>query len=144
MINAWKIIWQDNDHRYIKRFEGESPADSGAVEYGKKLQKRGLTVNIVSQRKAFAPPKNKILPPKFGMIWCPYCLKWRDFHEVSIMGKDGVRSPVQWRCPVCTISIRDHYVRLYNLDMVLRYEGREEAKRMMPKQKVLIKKRRRR
>ena len=127
MTNAWKVIWYDDDRKFLKRFEGDSPRESGAIEFGKSLQSVGIkSIHIVSQRKAFAPPKDKLVPPEHGMLWCPYCLKWKTFIETSIMDKDGIRSPIDWRCPVCTISIRNFYVRRYNLEMVLRFEGRAE------------------
>lgn len=129
MVNGWKVIWFKDGKKLVRKFEGDSPKDSGAVDFGKRLQRTGSkSVRIVSQRKAFAPPKDKRQAPVLGMLWCPYCLKWVEFQETSIEGSDGTRSPILWRCPVCTISIHNYYVRKYNLDMVLRFEGRAELK----------------
>jgi hypothetical protein len=127
MVNGWKVIWFDGDKKLVRKFEGDSPRESGAVDFGKRLQASGHNrVHIVSQRKAFAPPQDKRQAPERGMLWCPYCLKWRNFVETSIQGQDGTRSPIQWRCPICTISVNNFYVRRHNLDMVLRFEGRAE------------------
>jgi len=127
MSNGWKVIWFDEGKKLVRKFEGDSPRDSGAVDFGKRLQASGLNpVHIVSQRKAFAPPKDKNRPPEPGMLWCPYCLKWRHFHEISVMDSDGIRSPILWRCPVCTISVRNFYVKRYNFEMVARFDARDE------------------
>lgn len=127
MINGWKVIWFEGDKKRVRKFEGDSPKESGAIHFGKRLQASGLNrVHIVSQRKAFAPPKDKRQAPETGMLWCPYCLKWRHFIETAIMDADGIRSPVLWRCPICTISVSNFYVRRYNFDMVARFDARAE------------------
>ena len=124
MINAWKVIWKTEDGRKLLRkgFNGDSPRESGAVAFGKKLQERGLKdVTIVSSKKAFAPPLAKQKPPEVGMLWCPYCLKWRFFRELSIRYISH-RGPLLWRCPICTISIHDPYVKKFNFEMVTRLD----------------------
>ena len=127
MTNGWKVIWFEGDKKRVRKFEGDSPRESGAIHFGKRLQASGLNrVHIVSQRKAFAPPRDKRQAPEAGMLWCPYCLKWRHFIEIAIMDADGIKSPIQWRCPICTISVNDFHVRRYNFEMVTKFNIRSE------------------
>lgn len=128
MQNAWNVIWRNTEgKKLIRKFEGDSPRESGAIAFGKKLQSQGWTVDIVSRRKGFAPPTSKLEAPEYGMLWCPYCLKWREFREFSVK-TNGFRGPLIYRCPVCTISIRDFYVRKYNFDMVSRLDARMRSR----------------
>lgn len=127
-MQSWTVIWWDASKRkYIRRFPGDKPSSSGALEFGKQLQARGLKPEIVSGSKAFPPPAKLRIAPEEGMIWCPYCLKWRKFHKKAI-AREGVVGPGLWRCPVCTISIKDAYVRMYNQTMIIRLEGIDRPK----------------
>ena len=135
-MNTWSVIWWQSGKKYIKRFPGDKPSESGAIDFGKKLQDRGIKPNIISAKKAFAPPFKIRTPPELGMIWCPYCLKWRWFVNKAIRHGELV-GPSLWRCPICTISIRDAYVRMYNPDMVIRLEG---AKIKVPSEKKMRRK----
>jgi hypothetical protein len=120
MINSWKVFFTREGKKYKKTFVGDSPRP--AVDYGKQLKRSGvLNVELVSASKAFAPPKDKLRPPEPGMLWCPYCLKWRFFREFGTRHAT-YRVPAKMRCPVCTISITDYYVRKYNPVMIMRVE----------------------
>ena len=126
MENAWKTQWEENHVRRFKRFEGDSPHD--AVAFGKKLKSRGIiVVDIISQRRAFPPPIKAQTSPKPGLLWCPYCVKWREFSEIEVQGRD-FKTPALLRCTVCTISVKDCYVRTYNPELVMRYEIEAEIK----------------
>lgn len=135
VINAWKVLWITEHHRRHKRFEGDSPKP--AVEFGKELKRRGvLSVHIISARKAFAPPLKKKgfpsqgfeAPPAYGLLWCPYCVKWREFEDSAIVNKDGIEGPSIFRCSICTVSIMDYYIKLYNPEIVERLNIALEAK----------------
>jgi len=136
--NVWKVQFRQNGKRVFRKFEGNSPIQSGAVEFGKDLKNRGISIDVISVRKAYPPPyKNKKKQwlgrqeaPHLGLLWCPYCIKWREFHYAAISSKDGI-SPELFRCPVCTISIRDHYIQLYNPDMFMRLDIEQEVKEAM-------------
>lgn len=135
--NTWNVIWYRENKKYIKGpFVGDKPSESGALAFAKKLKGKGIPVSnihIVSRRKTFAPPPDKLKAPDPGMTWCPYCLKWREFVEKAIR-KDGLLGPVDWRCPICTVSIHDYYIRMYNPAMIIRYEAR---KTKVPSEKML-------
>jgi hypothetical protein len=120
MINAWNVQWNDGEKLVRKVFEGDSPKDSGAVSFAKELRGRGLSVDIISRRHGFPPPVKMREPPRMGMLWCPYCIKWREF-EVIAISHEGFTTPDLLRCPVCTISIMDYHVRTYNVEFVERY-----------------------
>lgn len=114
------------------------PRESGAIDYGQKLKSRGIPteqIHIVSRRHGFAPPPKLRHPPQGGMFWCPYCLKWRNFIEKSIK-RDGLRGPLLWRCPICTVSVKDAKVRQYNLVMVEKLEARAQVKKLATAQKI--------
>jgi hypothetical protein len=129
--NAWKVIWIDHaGKKYFRNFDGEKPRESGAIDFGKKLKAQGFhSVDVVSKRRAFAPPPGKSRPPSLGLLWCPYCLKWREFVFKSIR-RGTVRTPVAWRCPVCSISTEDHFVKRFNFMEVARLD---EAAVKVPK-----------
>jgi hypothetical protein len=121
MKNAWNVFWRDGEgKKFVRSFPGEKPSESGAIEFAKNQRARGFTdVNVTSRRKAFAPPFNLRNSPEAGMLWCPYCLKWRHFMERAMKFKDFSTGP-EWRCPVCSISINDAYVRRYNPVMYIK------------------------
>ncbi|HUV13117.1 MAG TPA: hypothetical protein VMY18_05705 [Acidobacteriota bacterium] len=120
MINAWKVLWKDQDGaKKFRRFEGDKPTE--AVEFGKELKRRGFPVDVISARKGFPPPLKVSQPDRIGTLWCPYCVKWRDFHETAVKW-EGFITPVILRCTTCTISVKDAYVRRYNPLIVAKYE----------------------
>lgn len=135
--NAWNVIFFKEGKKYIKVFEGEKPGESGAITYAKKLKARGIIqVEVVSRRKAFGPPLAKQHPPQEGLLWCPYCLKWREFTERAIR-TNGLLGPMVWRCPVCTISVNDYHIRRFNVVMVARLDHRSRTR--VPSEKEIRK-----
>jgi len=126
-MNAWKVIWYENSHKYLKNnFDGDSPRASGAIDYAKSLIARGIPVDhvhVVSKRKAFPPTTEMLAKKILGFSWCPYCLKWREFKYSALKLKDMV-IPEEYRCPVCTISINDYYVKLYNPILIAHMEAK--------------------
>lgn len=94
-----------------------------------------MEVYVVSARRAYPPPlvdpkwpsKGYQSPPTHGLLWCPYCVKWREFEESAVRVMGNI-SPDLFRCPICTISIMDHYVNLYNPEMVIRLNIASESK----------------
>ena len=126
MENAWKTQWEEEGRRRYKEFAGDKPTP--AVEFGKKLKLRGIAVvDVISVRRAFPPPLKHQTSPGPGYLWCPYCLKWRPFEESAVQYTDFY-TPAVMRCPVCTISIKDAFVRMYNPELVIRYEMEMEMR----------------
>lgn len=126
MANSWKVIWFENHKKYKKTgFPGDSPRASGVIDYAKSIIARGIPVDqvhVVSMRKGYPPTREAQLHRPQGSTWCPYCLKYREFHLAALM-VDGIPGPEDFRCPVCTISIQDYYVRKYSADLVARMEA---------------------
>jgi hypothetical protein len=120
MQNAWNVQWKENEHLLRKVFDGDSPKLSGAVDYAKQLRDRGFPVDIISRRRGFPPPIKFKEPPQLGMLWCPYCIKWREFHVAAVKTTEYT-GPSLLRCPACTISIMDYYVRRHNSLFAERY-----------------------
>jgi hypothetical protein len=119
-MNTWAVVWWEEGKKKLRRFPGDKPSDSGAIAFAKQLP---VTKKyIYSMKKAFGPPLAKRRAPEDGMLWCPFCLSWRHFVQKAIH-RDGWTTPVLWRCPICTISIKDARVRQYNPDMIIRLEG---------------------
>jgi hypothetical protein len=126
MQNAWRTQWVEEHKTKTKRFENEKP--TRAVEFGKQLKSRGImVVDVISMRRAFPPPLKHSISPKPGLLWCPYCLKWREFIEAEVKYPDFM-TPILLRCPICRISVKDAYVRMYNPEIVIQYEMRAEMK----------------
>lgn len=142
MQNAWNVQFIEDDRVLVKIFEGDSPKESGAVKFAKELKLRGLRVDIISRRKGFAPPQLRAEPPGPGLLWCPYCIKWREFEESSVVRGD-YETPSLLRCSTCLISIKDYYVRVYNPIFVERHEIELEMKKAKAPTKPVLRKRRR-
>jgi hypothetical protein len=112
MQNAWKVLWREKGHNFSKTFEGDKPSETDAPAFVKQLKDRGIIeINLISKRKAYAPPIGK--PPPLGFLWCPYCVKYREF-EVYAVKVDGIVGPERYRCSVCTIGADHFWVRKYN------------------------------
>jgi hypothetical protein len=125
MKNAWKVFWVEDGKKRKRHFEGdrfwaesrgvefhEKPLEA-AVAYAKELKQRGLEPELVSGRRAFIQKREQLRPPRLGLTWCPYCVKWREFRLLRIKRSAYVGTPAL-RCPVCTISEEDFYVKKYN------------------------------
>jgi hypothetical protein len=139
MQQAWNVIWFQDKKKYIKSFEGELPRVSGAVDYAKKLRKRGIVeVFVTSRRKAFAPPLAKKEPPQSGLLWCPYCLSWREYIYRAIR-TNGLVGPFVWRCPICSVSINDYWVKRFNPLMVEVLDARNKVH--IPSEKLIRRRR---
>ena len=137
---AWRVIWRANGKRYFKRFRGDKPKESGAIDFGKKLQERGFTVDIVSGRPFRKPLKTRVPD---GQLWCCYCLKVRTFVFKGLRHPDGSLTPALWRCPVCHMSIRDGAIRdNNNFVMIVKLNPRaQERKAKVPSEKTIRKRR---
>lgn len=142
MQNAWNVLFIEGERTLIKVFEGDSPKGSGAIAFAKQKRLQGIQADIISRRKGFGPPDNKKDPPSPGLLWCPYCIKWREFEDSSVQRGD-YETPSLLRCSVCLISIKDYYVRRYNPIFVERHDIELEMKRAKAPQKPVLRKRRR-
>lgn len=126
MINSWKVQWKEEGKFLFKKFDDDKP--TRAVAFGKELKSRGIVVvDVISRRRAFPPPLNKQESPRPGLLWCPYCVKWREFEEAAVVTGE-LTGPSLMRCLTCTISVKDAYVRMYNPDLVIQYEMRMEMR----------------
>jgi len=109
---TWKVLWRKEDGaKAFRKFQNNSPKE--AVAFGKSLKKQGLKPNIISSNKAWPPTKEQEQNRRSGDIWCPYCIKWRRF-KLFALKKKLYTSEAFLRCPICTISTNDFYVRKYN------------------------------
>lgn len=126
--NKWSVLWKDETGYHKKSFESDPPTP--AVAFAKELKRRGISiVDVVSRRRAFPPPLKAKPPDRPGFLWCPYCIKWREFRELAVRDNDGIRGPELVRCVVCSLSIRDSYVRKYNPQFYRRWETEQESRR---------------
>lgn len=133
MTNAWKVLWKEKGHSFSKTFEGDKPSETGAPAFVKELKERGISeVNLVSKRKAYAPPVGKT--PPLGFLWCPYCVKYREFEVYAVRINDLI-GPERYRCSVCTLGADNFWVRKYNQGRLrqqeLELEVRSAVKRSM-------------
>lgn len=142
MQNAWNVQYEHEGRTVVRKFEGDSPKASGAVQFRNDLIKNGISAEIYSRRHGFAPPLKQINPPHAGLLWCPYCIKWREFEE-SIVARGDYETPELLRCTVCLISIKDYWVRKYNPAMVARFEAEAELRSAKAPQKPVLRRRRR-
>lgn len=142
MQNAWNVQFHKEGRTVIRVFEGDSPKQSGAVQFAAELKSHGTPVDIISRRHAFPPTGKHLNPPHPGLLWCPYCIKWREFEESAIVRPD-YETPELMRCTVCTISIRDYHVRMYNPTFVARLEAEQEIRKAKVPTKPVLRRRRR-
>jgi rubrerythrin len=122
MKNHWKVIWVDKKKRKrLTRFKEVKDA----VVYRDRLKADNLEVYVVSASQSYPIPRftksgkrhPKADRPSSRHWWCPYCIEWRMFEHSAIRYKtDGfwLTGPEQWRCPICTISEAEYWVRKYN------------------------------
>lgn len=141
MQNAWNVQFLEDGILKVKVFEGDKPKESGAVDFAKELKRRGLSVEVISRRRAYAPPVGRE-PDRHGLLWCPYCIKYREF-EVAAVVHPTYETPELLRCTVCTISVMDAYVRKFNPIFVERHTIQEELNRTKAPSKPILRRRRR-
>lgn len=125
--NVWKVLWSEGGAKKFRNFRSDPPTP--AIQFAKELKKKQITVELISGHP-FPPTKKHLKPDKPGLLWCPYCIKWRDFQELVVRDAEGLLTPALLRCPVCYISIRDVYVRHYNPDFYRRWETEQEQRRL--------------
>ena len=108
----WKVLWRTEEgQKKFKRFVGAKPSE--AVQFAKSLKSQGLKPNVISTSHAFAPTVEQEKNRRPGMIWCPYCIRWRNF-KLMALKKSTYTTDAFMRCPVCTISTNDFFVKKYN------------------------------
>lgn len=112
MLISWKVLWtKPEGGKSYKKFVDKSPKE--AIAFGKELKRQGIRPSIISSNKAWPPTKEQEINRRPGDIWCPYCIKWRRFKLFAIR-KKNYTTDAFLRCPVCTISTNDFYVKKYN------------------------------
>lgn len=114
MNNSWKVYWWEDGKKKFKRFLQDKPTE--AIAYAKELRRQGKEIEVVSARRAFRTTEAKRLEREPGMLWCPYCVKWRRFKIFSVRREHYI-SEAFLRCPVCTVSTNDYYVKKFNLEV---------------------------
>ena len=110
-MRSWKVIWSEEGKKKLKRFTGDRPSE--AVQFAKSLKQQGLKPNVVSANYPYRPTKEQEEKRRPGRIWCPYCIKWREF-KLFALRKATYTTEAMMRCPVCTISTNDFYVKKFN------------------------------
>ena len=106
--------------KVVERREGESL--KGCLERAKKAARTlrekyagrdDITIGVVSRLKAFPMPDKVKL--KRNQMWCPYCVKPREFKKGQLVEHDGISFLSDYRrCVVCGMSDNDFYVKTYN------------------------------
>lgn len=115
MVVTWKVLWRKEDGKktFRKFSDPEDSSPKVAASFFRELKKQGLKPAIISVNKAWRPTKDQEDKRRPGDLWCPYCIKWRQFKLFSIKRKNYT-SEAFLRCPVCTISTNDYWVKHYN------------------------------
>jgi hypothetical protein len=109
---TWKVIWtKPEGGKTFRKFQGAKPSE--AVQFAKSLKQQGLSPNVICANKAWPITQKQELKRRPGMVWCPYCVKWRNFKLFAIRRKTYVTDALM-RCPVCTVSTNDFYVKKFN------------------------------
>lgn len=123
MPNSWRVIWFESNRKFKKsNFPGDSPRASGAIDYAKSIVARGIpvsNVHVVSMRKTYAPTPKMLKEQPQGTFWCPWCIKWREFRTFAV-DRNGEVGIEMLRCPICTISVNDFFIKKYNPILVAR------------------------
>jgi hypothetical protein len=79
----------------------------------KYADRHDMVVELISRRKTFPKPKGLIL--KRNDLWCPYCVKPRQFKGNQLVQLDGISFISDYkRCVVCGISDNDYHVKTMN------------------------------
>lgn len=111
-VRRWKVLWRTAEgKKSFRRFEGAKPSE--AVQYAKELKRQGLKPNVISANHAYPPTKEQEEKRRPGQLWCPYCIKWRNFKLMALKRATYITDAFM-RCPICTISTNDFYVKKYN------------------------------
>lgn len=111
MNNNWRVFWiKAEGGKAFKQFNHEKPTK--AIAYAKELKRKGLKPWIVST-KSWRPTEKQEVNRRPGMLWCPYCIKWRNFKLLKVK-KPTFVSEAFMRCPYCLISTNDFFVKKYN------------------------------
>lgn len=131
-VNVWRVLWTESGMKKLKKFTSDPPTP--AIAFARPLKKQGFPVEIISG-KPFPPPIKVRLPDRPGVLWCPYCIKWREFIDAAIKDKDGLLGPDLLRCSICFMSIRDAYIRKYNLMFYKKWEVQQEMKQRIAQEK---------
>lgn len=110
---GWRVVFYRGGTRYHKTFTDEKPTP--AIEFAKRAKRAGYSdVNVHATKRGYPCPTSKLKLREPGLLWCPYCLKWREFKYLAVRFSTGISEP-DLRCPVCYITPRDYYVRVYNI-----------------------------
>jgi hypothetical protein len=112
---TWKVLWtKPEGGRTFRKFsDPEDSSPKAAVAFGKELKRQGIKPSIISANKAWRPTAAQEANRRPGDLWCPYCIKWRRFKLFAIRRKNYVTEAFL-RCPVCTVSTNDFWVKRYN------------------------------
>ena len=111
-MKRWKVLWRNQEgQKKFRRFQGDKPTE--AVQFAKELKRQGLKPNVISSSHAFPPTREQEEKRRPGQIWCPYCLRWRSF-KLMVLKRATYETDALMRCPVCTISTNDFFVKKYN------------------------------
>lgn len=111
-MQKWMVLWKNEEgKRKRKMFDGPKPSE--AIKYAKGLKRDGVNVDVASAGHAFPPSEKQELKRRPGMLWCPYCIKFRNFRLLRLKTQYGT-SGADLRCPICLISTNHYYVKRYN------------------------------
>lgn len=131
-MQKWLVLWRTEEgKKFRKLFDGPKPTE--AVQYAKELKRQDLKPSVISTGHAYPPGEKQELKRRPGMLWCPYCVKFRHFKLIAIK-HPTYTSEAFMRCPVCLISTNEFWVKKYNgfldhmteMDIVrklMKYEG---------------------
>lgn len=102
----WKVIVFHKGERVEKLFHNPKKGQSLVAQ----LSERGVKAHVVCRRYPHFPPKGEA--PEPGMLWCPYCRRWRWF---KVPKKRPPFSTLEIKCCAwCWISEDDAFVKNYN------------------------------
>jgi len=107
----WGVSVRTPRQSRLYKFVGDTPKESGAVAFAKKMKKKyakvpGLIVELISVTKAYPPPKRVLHELTQDTLWCPYCVRVRLFYWDRMFEV--------LRCPACTITTAEFNVRIHN------------------------------
>lgn len=105
------MFWIDpGGQKHVHR---KFPELRDAIDYAKALKSKGNKTHVVCMNKAWPPTKEQQLLRKPEQMWCPYCIKWRKFRLFRIKTQ-YYTTEAKMRCPICTISTDDYWVKKNN------------------------------